>query len=614
MIADFPVAYEGESFYSVCARFMHHRGLDNTIACALELFGTNYMPGFDLPRCLDEFTAKLVPGHPLTSENIIRKHSAFPYITSFLPRDRGDLIGTAMRTNGTTRLRSALVPAQWCKNWPSVLRLCPECVVQDRERYSECYWHLVHQMPGVHVCALHNLWLNESKVQVRGGNLRYKYVSAERAVEELIFRPLDLEARQSDYLLNLATDTVWLLDHGELLLEEHDVRLRYGDHFRSKGFVTVHGKIRARELSAAFNEHYSPTLLELLHSPLDSDKYVDSWLLRLLRSEGSMGKVVLPPVQHMLLIRFLGSSVEEFSARAREVCQPFGAGPWPCANPLCPEYSLHTIREYRLRKLQHAGELRAAFSCTVCGFEYVAEASQVGSGKVPAKFTVRVAGQLWDEELVKLAGDSRISIWKAATRLGVGYFRVRNEAYRLGVSFQRRRRRALSKSPIHRQIGGLSTAAKVGENCAAHAEVEKKRSAWLSHMERHPGIGRAKLRATARSLSNWLAEYDHVWFVDHLPAPLRNREAVSYVDWPAIDSLVAEQVHSAANELRNRPGHPMRISKLALARSSRHHYYIRYQLSKLPKTMKALDDVTENQAEFAVRRVMWTAENLREKG
>lgn len=614
MIADFPTGYDGESFYSIFGRFVHHSGFQYATGLVRESFGTAYPPGFELPRCLDRFTTQLVPTHPLTSEVIIGKHTAFPYITAFVSRERADLIKREMRASGTTQLRAALLPSQWSKNWSHTLRFCPECVVEARRQHSECYWQLIHQMPGVHVCTIHNVWLNNSTVKIRGVNTRNNYISAEKAIGELIVRPLDLEASESKHLLNIAADTAWLLMDRNHPIDERELRARYADQIRRQGLVTDSGKIRARELGEAFNQHYSSKLLGQLHSTVDTEKCVNSWLLHILRFEPKSSP---PPVQHMLLMRFLGYSVEEFCSLAipaEQVFQPFGDGPWPCANPVCPQYRVPSIRECRVRRSQPHHDLRALFSCNTCGLIYMASASQMRNGELPSKRSIRVTGQLWDEELINLATNAKVSATEAASRLGVGWQRVHREAQRLGVRFRCRRPRAGSKIPALQCSHGRNRAHSEGSYGSHEAHVKAKRAAWLEHVERHPGLGRTRLKEMANSLAAWLADFDSAWFAEHLPASSHYSRGDSVVDWVALDLSISRQVYTAADMLRTGPGRPIRINKWAVARATEYFSYIQSRLDKLPETAQALAEVAETEVEFAARKVVWAAQCLRKEG
>ncbi|MBR1752184.1 MAG: TniQ family protein [Ruminococcus sp.] len=46
------------------------------------------------------------------------------------------------------------------------LRYCPVCAADDREKYGETYWHRVHQIPEISVCAKHRCRLVSAKYKI----------------------------------------------------------------------------------------------------------------------------------------------------------------------------------------------------------------------------------------------------------------------------------------------------------------------------------------------------------------------------------------------------------------------------------------------------------------
>src|SRR5207249_7881562 len=59
-------------------------------------------------------------------------------------------------------------------------------------------------------------------------------------------------------------------------------------------------------------------------------------------------------LHHILVIRFLDTSLEAFLGSPFRPPRPFGDGPWPCLNPICEQYrrpciAVHLIREKSLK-------------------------------------------------------------------------------------------------------------------------------------------------------------------------------------------------------------------------------------------------------------------------
>ncbi len=57
-------------------------------------------------------------------------------------------------------------------------RFCSICLREDVEQYGEPYWHRVHQVAGVLVCPIHQVWLQNSTVRTQGEN-RHEFYAAD---------------------------------------------------------------------------------------------------------------------------------------------------------------------------------------------------------------------------------------------------------------------------------------------------------------------------------------------------------------------------------------------------------------------------------------------------
>jgi len=103
------------------------------------------------------------------------------------------------------------------------------------------------------------------------------------------------------------------------------------------------------------------------------------------------------------------------------------------------------------------------------------------------------------------------------------------------------------------------------------AKLQKHRAQWLTIVANHPDADRTTLRQIQPRVHNWLRSYDKEWLLAHMPPrkkPIHSRTKLppSRVNWEERDVQLAQAVRTAAQELRNRPGRPIRISKEALGR------------------------------------------------
>lgn len=98
------------------------------------------------------------------------------------------------------------------------LRFCPQCILGDKKQFCECYWHRLHQVPGVEVCLIHNIILQKSEVGT--GAHRRGLVSAEEAVKTKINNYLELSDVNLKHFIQLAHNVDWLLKYPNVIFLE----------------------------------------------------------------------------------------------------------------------------------------------------------------------------------------------------------------------------------------------------------------------------------------------------------------------------------------------------------------------------------------------------------
>ncbi len=176
---------------------------------------------------------------------------------------------------------------------------------------------------------------------------------------------LNQEDRLQVWLLRIAQDAQWLLNHPGLTLEALQLHTRALIQLADRGLATHNGRVRLRQLVSGMLETLPPDLLKHLHCTLNVEQGKRDWLARL--SEGK--RLGTFPLYGLLLIQFLGHTVETFLQLPVER-RPFGRGPWPCLNAVCPHY-----RQPRITRCQveytatRGGRPHGTFACE-CGFAY----------------------------------------------------------------------------------------------------------------------------------------------------------------------------------------------------------------------------------------------------
>lgn len=592
MIGYFPTPYPDELFYSVCARFQERARYSARWLLNQELFGFGYATAkIDLPNGIDHLTGSFpTSALGITSDRLIDANTLLPYYGPFLPRERVLRVRELMRSGPSP---ASSVISHLCSSYksnirtPDRLRFCVKCVEedrkQDREHAGEAYWHRVHQVPGVEVCPSHALFLEDTEVRARNREDSHSYVAAEKAIRLRPARSLDTSDRNHAVLLDIARDTLRLLEGGGATSATEFIRDRYIHLLSQKRLAAVAGTIRVRELMKELKSYYSGELLKLLQCDFDETSN-SSWPAKIVR--GLRVGSIHHPLRHLLLMRFLGQTVETFFSTSDEY-KPFGDGPWPCLNPACDRGRERQIEQCLIVHRNSNGCVTpptATFGCP-CGFKYKRIGPDVTSEDRYRLSRVVAYGPVWDAKLRELWSDSTLNLRTVMARLGVGgLWRIKREAERLGLPFPR--------------IGpGGQAAVKLKPLKSPKSSSKATRSAyrkeWKEALKKNPALSRSELRKRFCGLSHWLNRYDRKWLEAHMPPPAKRGVTARVIDWKARDETFQAAVKASAAGLRKRSGRPVRITRSKIGRAVNQAPMLKRYLDRLPRTKKALAEVVE---------------------
>lgn len=182
-IAYFPEIYPDELLYSVLARFYLHSGYPIYILVAEKLFiNKRVKPDIEfINEIKPEVMQLLCRG--VSREQLIEKHTLFPYYGRFLPKERRNKAFKALCNMAGDYNNLLAVPKR--KNGEQrYLRYCCLCVERDRKVYGETYWHRSHQLMEVDFCPEHGCKLENSTVLI-SGSASPSLVAAELEIHEL---------------------------------------------------------------------------------------------------------------------------------------------------------------------------------------------------------------------------------------------------------------------------------------------------------------------------------------------------------------------------------------------------------------------------------------------
>ena len=203
MIGFFPAPYPDELVYSWLARYKERSGYVGFKDIAHELF---VQP--KTKRNVEFFNdltddVKSVLTMNVTADEIIMKHTMFPYYARFAPLEQREkayemLIDFQGKVYGLLGLtKKELVK-------PRFLKYCPVCVREDRAKYGETFWHRIHQIPFIKFCPIHECVLYDSEIPIN----QYRYTSLDTAERmaiktAVVYQKNDIEIAYSKYVTDL---------------------------------------------------------------------------------------------------------------------------------------------------------------------------------------------------------------------------------------------------------------------------------------------------------------------------------------------------------------------------------------------------------------------------
>ena len=244
MIGYFPTIYPDELLYSQLARYCAKSGYIGYVNAAEDLFVNKWVrPDIEF---VNQYTpaALQVTTREIPMQEIVLKHTMFPFYGRFLPPERRKKAFSSLAAMEGNYHNLLAMPARKEKRF---LRYCPLCVMDDREKYGETYWHRSHQMQDVRICPKHSVMLHKSGVAISGSSSP-TLEPAESNCNNLnvIKAQNELECQIAKYIAD-AVNTDVAFDSstiGKYL------------HFRLVGtkYTSVRGK--QRNISLLFNDYY----------------------------------------------------------------------------------------------------------------------------------------------------------------------------------------------------------------------------------------------------------------------------------------------------------------------------------------------------------------------
>ncbi len=306
MLGYFPTPYPDELLYSVVARYHIRSGNKSFRQTHEELFETTDLQPdkIVLPNNLNFLTSQLPKGSKLTVESLIKRNTLYPFFRNFLTPIEIYSFKNLLRAKSSTSISQVAKISDKERN--RVLKFCPQCCVEDEQKYGEAYWHRQHQIPGILLCLKHQVPLLDSQVLLENKQIHYyaasqvnlSEVNKNNCSEEFIQKALSI-GQEIDCLSRNYIEfkgMTWMRNTYKSLLIE-------------RGFITKYSRTRFKyhdqQLTNAFLEFYGEQFLQAIQPTIVEklEKYLEYHLFSCDITQ------TIDRITHILIINFLYGSI-----------------------------------------------------------------------------------------------------------------------------------------------------------------------------------------------------------------------------------------------------------------------------------------------------------------
>ena len=595
MLGYWPPPFPDETLYSLCARYRGRIGDPASRAVLAELFGISRGPDMtSIPYRIDYLVKQFPPEIRMTAEDIIEHLTALPFFSRFLEAAKLNKLIEAVK--GSDResldLRGDFVAGLKATSFqPTFLRYCPSCVCDDRSARGETYWHRLHQLGCVYVCPLHRIYLVETHV-MRGEMTDTALLCADAVIPRTSYiEPLDTTDSHLSTLLWIAVQAQWLLNNWNAICDKTKLAEFYRNIMYKKGLTKSAEDLGTSQINDGINHTIPSRTLEMLLNTSKRSLRNKRWICGITRNGAGT------PVQHLVMLRFLGVTVESLSVPAEPIPPPsyFESGPWPCLNPVC-QFNLQNVIEEHNIVVSKDGRLAGHFACK-CGYVYYRRGPDLPGTYRTKPHALLSTGEQWDSALADLWLRSELTLHEIAHRFGVGPAKIKRSLDSLGLPLKKGGRSLTPLAPLGTR-----------ERVARQNDMrERYRREYMEYRRANPTETRSQLLNEITRVVSWLRYYDREWLSTAQPAKRSGgsqKRGKTYVAWPERDCELASKVPRARHQLLDESKPPRQITQSKLLREMGYSYGNR-NLKCLPRTMKAIKDALESMEECALRRFWW---------
>ena len=265
MIGPFPHPMPDETLHSLLVRHYNSSVYLKWRAMAKESFGRQWVYStmsvpVGMRYCFEQMALD-----GFSAEQCIQEHTYLPYYTALLPeeqRKRFQHLAMDIRTKEEMICLGRLMHQN---RTAARLRFCPECMLEDIQRYGFSYWRRLFQLPGVFVCERHRHLLLESSIDCRDfgaanfGNTEVNHIFPAEPAAKLNHREQVLALRIAEGQRICLQESARI--NRTLASDWNGVSVYMKRLLHRKGMASPSGHVNTEEYRSAMLQYYGQALL-----------------------------------------------------------------------------------------------------------------------------------------------------------------------------------------------------------------------------------------------------------------------------------------------------------------------------------------------------------------
>lgn len=579
MIIQFPTPYPDEILYSIVARYHIRSGNVFWKHTLEDLFGKRTISAsVMLPSGIGSLVQHLPKNTTLNEQVLIEKHTMYPFYTVFLPKEKAQSIYNSMLSDDGKGIymQSGIMASSIPQN--KYLKYCSACAKEDIAMYGELYWHRLHQLPGKLICPKHELWLENSTIPINHSN-KHVFIlpissncdlTKARKANPTFRRQINKIIQQAEYLLNGRFKNQTFSHFTEF----------YRHQLIEKGFANFNGRVKQKELHEAFHNFFSNELLKCLYIKVGEAQ----WIADFSRKH----RKAFNPYYHLLMLNFLSLNVNSVFRSDSFENNPFSYPKWPCLNALCPDYKASVIKDVTIRRCEKTKMPIGRFTCPNCGFSYTRKDKDQNNDDRYKYTRIMDFGFIWKKELLSLL-NNELSYREIARRLAVDTSTV--------IKYEK----IINKESDSKHFKDNDL-------------VIKHRNEWLQLKRTYSDLTKTQLREKSPALYAFLYRNDRDWLNSNSPKRRKGESINNRVNWLKRDKELLERVQKVAREIRDIADKPVRITVKTLGDGIGQRALLEKHLDRMLETKVFIEEVSESEQDFRLRRVKYVINEMLENG